>query len=182
VSTITFHGSPGPGGRPGSQPRTGAMSSRDPVVLNRAAKQLIQSGHWRRQIANDDRLKVLMSLKARLPFAVGHIHVDGMLALTKRPEPGCCYWCSALMIRDPDLPELVRDAANFALLGPGCQRCRTRWETAAVAAREQALQAAGYRRLQDGRLQAPNGEVRLRRVGVQTAVRSYYNPNRRRRG
>jgi hypothetical protein len=146
MTTVTIHGSRR-GGRAVGKPTTFDLSSRDPIAVNRAARAMVQSATWQKQIAQSDRVKLLMERRARLPFAAGLVHVDGLLALAMGPPPpNCCYWCQALLVRDLGIPELPRDPANFALLGPGCQRCRTRWETAAVAARERALQAAGIRR------------------------------------
>jgi hypothetical protein len=131
------------------QGRTGRMlSSRDPVVLARAGKQLIQSGHWEQQIARDDQTKVLMSLKTRLPFAVGKLPTDALVALTKAPPPGGCAWCCCFIQRAPDKPELDRNEVTVALLGQGCARCQRRWQMdARVAelveeAREEARLAA----------------------------------------
>ena len=104
------------------------LSSRDPVTMARAARRLVQSGDWERQIARDDQTKVLMSLKARMPWAVGHLPVDGLVALTKAPPPGGCSWCAAFVQRAPDKPELARTETTIALLGEGCTRCRQRWE------------------------------------------------------
>jgi hypothetical protein len=104
------------------------LSSRDPVAVARAARRLIHSGDWRQQIANDDRTKVLMSLKARMPWAVGLLPVDGLLALTKELGPGRCGWCAAKMVRSLDQPELPRNETTIALLGAACADCRQRWE------------------------------------------------------
>jgi hypothetical protein len=133
--SIMIHGS-SMGGRPGGRPYGGRLSSRDPVVIARAAKQLIWSGHWQRQIANDDRTKVAMSLKNRLPWAVGHVHLDALYALTKEVAPGCCHWCALRVVRGPGQAELERSEANRVLLGEGCQRCRLRWATAEAAQAE----------------------------------------------
>jgi hypothetical protein len=133
MSTITLHGDRSPDGRSVGKPRTGLMSSRDPVTVARAAKQLIWSGHWQTQIASDDRTKVMMSLKARMPWAVGHVHVDALTAITKQVAPGTCHWDAALLVRGPGEPELPRTEANLVLLGKGCQRCRLRWATAEAA-------------------------------------------------
>jgi hypothetical protein len=117
------------------------LSSRDPVAVARAAKRLVQSGDWRRQIAQDDKVKILMSLKARLPFAIGVLPVDGLVALTKQPPPGGCHWCACFVQRAPDKTELERNETNLALLGQGCRSCQARWQVdarvAAVVAEEQ---------------------------------------------
>jgi hypothetical protein len=133
--SIMFHGS-SLGGRPVGKPSGGRMSSRDPITVAKAAKQLIWSGDWQRQIANDTKTKVMMSLKARMPWAVGLVHPDALVAITKEVSPGTCHWCALLLVRGPGEPELERSEANRVILGEGCQRCRTRWAAAAVAARE----------------------------------------------
>jgi hypothetical protein len=147
--TVEFHADAGRGGRAVGRPRTGLLSSRDPVTVAKAAKQLIQSGHWQQQAGRDDRTKVLISLQSRLPFAVGQLPVDALVALTKQPPPGGCHWCAALLQVVPDRPELDRTPVTLALLGEGCQRCRHRWQVdervvdLVDEAREQARQAAG---------------------------------------
>jgi hypothetical protein len=143
------------GGRPVGRPRTGLLSSRDPVTVAKAARQLVRSGHWRSQAGGDDRTRVLISLRSRLPFAVGILPVDALVALTKQPPPAGCAWCCALLQVVPDRPELERTPATLALLGEGCQRCRHRWAVdERVAdlvdeAREQARLAAGRARPPD---------------------------------
>jgi hypothetical protein len=147
-------------------------SSRDPVMVARAARRLIQSGDWQQRIANDPRTKVMMSLKAKMPWAVGHLPVDGLVALTK--ESGC-HWCAAVVQRLPDRPELEHTEANLALLGEGCQGCRTRWEAAAVADREAAhvdqLVAAGFRPQAAANLRTPEqvADYTRRLRGLETA-------------
>jgi hypothetical protein len=150
------------------------MTSRDPVTVARAAKQLIWSGHWRTQIANDDATKVLMSLKSRLPWAVGLVHPDALVAITKEVAPGCCHWCALQVVRDPGKPELERSEANRVLLGEGCARCRTRWAAAEVAERERADLA----RIAGGAptTAAVAAVARARRVVTPTP--SYYIPGR----
>jgi hypothetical protein len=106
-------------------------SSRDPVTVARSAKVVIQSGHWRRQAGRDDRTKILLSLRTRLPgpmlpVAAEHLPVAALTALTKQPPPGGCHWCAALIQRTPE-PELERTPATLALLGNGCARCQRRW-------------------------------------------------------
>jgi hypothetical protein len=133
--SIMIHGS-SLNGRPGGKPYGGRMSSRDPVTVARAAKRLVQSGHWQRQIAKDPRTKVAMSLKSQMPWAVGLVHLDALAALTKEVAPGTCHWDAARIVRGPGQPELEPTEANLILLGRGCSRCRTRWTTAEVAARE----------------------------------------------
>jgi hypothetical protein len=130
MSSITFHGGRTPDGRPAGKPRTGRMSSRDPVTVARAAKQLVWSGHWRTQIANDDQTKILMSLKARMPWALGLVHPDALVAIAREVTGGTCHWDALLLVRGPGKPELERSEANRVLLGEGCQRCRTRWAAA----------------------------------------------------
>jgi hypothetical protein len=177
MSAIVFHGSPGPGGRPGGKPYGGAMSSRDPVVAAKAAKQLVWSGHWRRQIASDDATKVMMSLKARMPWAVGLVHADALVALTKEVAPGTCHWDAARIARGLGEPELERSEANRVLLGEGCQRCRTRWAAAEVAERERSsleqIAAGG------SLVAAAAGLERARRtLAHKPAPPSYYIPGR----
>jgi hypothetical protein len=176
MSTIVFHGAPGPGGRPGGKPYGGRMSSRDPVTVAKAAKQLIWSGDWERQIANDVETKVMMSLKARMPWAVGLVHPDALVAVTKAVAPGTCHWDAAMIVRGPGQPELERTPANRVLLGEGCQRCRTRWATAEVAAREgeDLAQIAGGAPLSA----AVRGLESARRTLARTPVPSYYRPGR----
>jgi hypothetical protein len=137
---------------------TRPMSSRDPVTVAKAAKILVQTGDWRTLPGPDDKTRILTALKSRLPFALGQVPIDALVALAKVPPPGGCYWCSALVQRTPG-PELARDEVTIALLGDGCQRCRIRWAAAEVAAREQAytagLVAAGFRPIAAGRLRTP---------------------------
>lgn len=125
------------------------LSSRDPVAVTKAAKQLVQAGKWRTLPGRDDRAKILTALKDRLPFALGLVQVDALVALAKQPPSGGCYWCSALVQRLPDRPELERTADTVAALGEGCATCRARWAAAAVAQQEAAhvaaLVAAGFR-------------------------------------
>jgi hypothetical protein len=177
VSTITIHGSRGADGRSVGKPYGGRMSSRNPVTVAKAAKALIQSGHWERQIANDVQTKVLMSLKARMPWAVGLVHADALVALTKEVAPGTCHWDAARIVRGLGEPELERSEANRVLLGEGCQRCRTRWAAAEVAERERSSleQIAA-----DGSLvAAAAGLERARRtLARKPAPPSYYTPGR----
>jgi hypothetical protein len=177
MTSIVFHGAPGPGGRPGGKPYGGRMSSRDPVTVAKAAKQLIWSGDWERQIANDTKAKIMMSLKARMPWAVGLVHPDALVAITKAVAPGCCHWCALLLVRGPGESELERSEANRVLLGEGCRRCRARWAAAEVAEREHAdleqIAAGG------SLVAAADGLERARRtLARRTPVPSYCTPGR----
>jgi hypothetical protein len=134
------------------------LSSRDPIAAAKASKRLVQAGEWQRLPGRDDQTKILLAIKSKIPWALGQVPVDGLLALTKQPPPGGCSWCSQVVVRTPK-PELERTEANLALLGGGCTSCRVRWEAAAVAAREAAhidqLVAAGFRPQAAANLRTP---------------------------
>jgi hypothetical protein len=167
------------------------LSSRDPVLVARAARRLIQSGHWRSQIGRDDKAKILVSLHSRLPFAVGHLPLDALVALAKKPPAGGCAWCSALVQRVPDKPELERNETTVALLGEPCARCRRRHLAAEVAQRERGhldqLAAAGlspmvFRHLRtSGQVLAHAAEMHLLRA-TRAAATSPSTGRRRGRG
>jgi hypothetical protein len=115
-----------------------SLSSRDPITVARVAKRLIQSGHWEQQAGRDDRTKVMLSLRSRLPgpmlpVVAEHLPVAALVALTKAPPPGGCHWCAAVIQRAPE-PELERTPATVALLGQGCASCQQRWAVAGRAA------------------------------------------------
>ena len=116
------------------------------MVVAKAAKQLVQAGDWR-TLPGRDQTKILAALKSRLPFAVGHLAVDALVALGKQPPLGGCHWCAALIQRSPDKPELDRTPTTLALLGTGCRQCRRRWRVDERAAELVAAARAGRRNL-----------------------------------
>jgi hypothetical protein len=114
------------------------------VVVARAARRLIQDGHWQRIPTGSDRTRILAVLQARLPAALGLLPPAGLFALGKQPPPGGCAWCCALVQTLPDRPELDCTPVNVALLGQGCERCRRRWRLdARIAAVITETAAAG---------------------------------------
>jgi hypothetical protein len=127
------------------------LSSRDPIVVTEAAKRLVQAGQWRTLPGRDDKSKILLALKSRLPFALTTgPHIDALVALGKELDPSrpMCHWCAAAVVRTPK-PELPRNEINRVALGTPCTDCEARWEQAEVEAREAAhigqLVAAGFR-------------------------------------
>jgi hypothetical protein len=163
--TIDFH-SDRAGGRAVGQPRTGRMGpGRDPILVAREARRLIQSGHWQRLGANSDREKILTLLRARLPAALSLVPTAALFALGKQPPAGGCHWCAALVQQLPDRAELDRTPVNLALLGEGCRRCQHRWQVdARVAAlideaREEARLAAGRPRTPEQDVTAPTASL-----------------------
>jgi hypothetical protein len=163
--TIDFHGDRY-GGRAVGPGRSGRMGpGRDPVLVAVEARRLIQSGVWQRLAASSDHERILTMLRARLPAALGLLPTAALFALGKQPPPGGCHWCSALVQRLPDLPELDRTPATLALLGEGCRRCQHRWQVdARVAAlideaREEARLAAGTPRTPEQDLPAPTASL-----------------------
>jgi hypothetical protein len=134
MSTIVIH-SDRYGGRAIGQPRTGHMGpGRDPVMVAREARRLIQSGDWQRLPAASDRKRILALLQARLPAALGLLPLAGLYALGKQPPAGGCHWCAALVQVLPDRLELERTPITLALLGDGCNRCQARWQVDARVA------------------------------------------------
>ena len=145
--TVDFH-SDRVGGRAVGPGRSGRMGpGRDPVLVAREARRLIQDGAWQRIAANSDPEKILTMLRGRLPAALGLLPPAALYALGKEPGPAACGWCAALVQQLPDRAELDRTPATLALLGDGCRRCQQRWRVdARVAAlideaREEARQA-----------------------------------------
>jgi hypothetical protein len=152
--TVEFHADRD-GDRAVGQGRTGRLGpGRDPILVAREARRLIQDGAWARLPANSDPEKILTMLKARLPAALGLLPTAGLFALGQQPPPGGCHWCAALVQRLPDLPELDRTPVNLALLGQGCRRCQRRWQVDQRVAEliERAVEEA---RLAAGRARTP---------------------------
>jgi hypothetical protein len=163
--TVEFH-SDRYGGRAVGPARTGRMGpGRDPVLVAREARRLIQSGTWQRLGASSDHERILTMLKARLPAALGLLPTAALFAAGKEPPPGGCAWCCALVQQLPDRAELDRTPATLALLGEGCRRCQHRWQVdARVAAlideaREEARLAAARPRTPEQDLPAPTASL-----------------------
>lgn len=142
MTTITFHGDRTPDGRAAGRPRTGMMSSRDPVTAAKVAKHVVAEGKWRTLPGRDDRARILTAIGSQAHWVVLALTpdmVEMLPALGKELPQGGCHWCSAFVQRFPE-PELPRDPANVALLGNGCHDCQRRWKMAeltAAAAREE---------------------------------------------
>jgi hypothetical protein len=180
--SITFHGE-AMGGRAVGKPRTGAMSSRDPVTAAKVAKGVVYDGKWRSLPGRDDRAKILMAIGNQARWALLALTADVVDVLPAVGKQGGCHWCAALIQRFPK-PELERNPVNVALLGNGCpDYFQKRWreaELTAAAAREERAHLAAITAGGAPSTDAVRALARARRiVAGKTPEPSYYEPFRR---
>jgi hypothetical protein len=182
MSSISIHGAR-VGDRAVGKPRTGRMQPTGPEVGAQARAALWRfAASTRTQGAARDRLGV-GTVHNQFPASRGLFSDAALAAVLRPPESGRCSWDHYLeLAREHGEEPPVPSPELHGLLGTQCGRCQTYFATQAVVAREEALQAAGYRRLGDGRVRYPDGTVRARRVGVRSATSapapSYYEPRR----
>jgi hypothetical protein len=181
MSILEIHGSRTPDGRSAGPPRTGRMQPTGPELGDQARASLWRfSAGTRTQGATRDRLGVA-TVRNQYPATKGLFSDAALMAVLRPPGRDRCSWDHYRKLAgDLGEPPPVPSPELFGLLGRQCRGCRTHYAAQVVAAREEAFQAAGGRRLPNGRVRTPDGTARLRRVGGEPSVRELIVQARRR--